>query len=146
MECPISVAILAQFFLQLRDTSIPGAIVMKILLIKVHGMEVKIAVSTLEAEARLEEWEPDIVVTDWLYEKESTLQWIGNISKNNNRLKLPVMMISEQDTIKDRQKALVNGVDEYLVKPFSLAELKLRLELLARRFQVQALTLRVSAK
>ena len=46
---------------------------------------------------------------------------------------LPVLMLTARDTLADRIKGFEQGADDYLVKPFSLKELKLRLTALTRR-------------
>jgi two-component system OmpR family response regulator len=45
----------------------------------------------------------------------------------------PIIMLTARDAIEDRVKGLDRGADDYLVKPFSLAELLARLRALARR-------------
>jgi two-component system OmpR family response regulator len=45
----------------------------------------------------------------------------------------PIIMLTARDAIEDRVKGLDRGADDYLVKPFSLAELLARLRALGRR-------------
>ena len=45
----------------------------------------------------------------------------------------PVIMLTARDSVADRVRGLDAGADDYLVKPFSLAELAARLRALARR-------------
>jgi two-component system OmpR family response regulator len=45
----------------------------------------------------------------------------------------PVLMLTARDAVADRVKGLDSGADDYLVKPFALAELHARLRSLARR-------------
>jgi two-component system, OmpR family, response regulator len=45
----------------------------------------------------------------------------------------PIIMLTARDAIEDRVRGLDQGADDYLVKPFSLAELLARLRALARR-------------
>jgi two-component system, OmpR family, response regulator len=45
----------------------------------------------------------------------------------------PIMMLTARDAIEDRVKGLDQGADDYLTKPFSLAELLARLRALVRR-------------
>jgi len=47
--------------------------------------------------------------------------------------KTPVLMLTARDAIQDRVDALDSGADDYLVKPFDLAELLARLRALIRR-------------
>src|SRR5581483_9146055 len=45
----------------------------------------------------------------------------------------PVLMLTARDAVSDRVEGLDSGADDYLVKPFALAELHARLRALARR-------------
>jgi two-component system, OmpR family, response regulator len=49
----------------------------------------------------------------------------------------PVLMLTARDAVADRVEGLDVGADDYLVKPFSLAELGARLRALARRGAVE---------
>ena len=46
---------------------------------------------------------------------------------------LPVLVLSARDALNDRLRSLDDGADDYLVKPFALAELLSRVRALARR-------------
>ena len=46
---------------------------------------------------------------------------------------VPVVMLTARDAVEDRVRGLDGGADDYLTKPFSLAELVARLRALARR-------------
>lgn len=46
---------------------------------------------------------------------------------------VPVLMLTARDTVTDRIAGLEQGADDYLVKPFSLRELKLRIDSIVRR-------------
>lgn len=48
-------------------------------------------------------------------------------------LQAPIIMLTARDTIDDKEAGFSAGADDYLVKPFSLRELKVRIEALARR-------------
>ncbi len=54
--------------------------------------------------------------------------------------KTPVLMLTARDTSVDRVRGLDTGADDYLVKPFDLAELLARLRALIRRTSGQATT------
>jgi two-component system, OmpR family, response regulator QseB len=58
---------------------------------------------------------------------------------------LPVLILTARDALDDRLTGLDCGADDYLVKPFALAELLSRIRALARRsfgFEGEAITLR----
>lgn len=44
-----------------------------------------------------------------------------------------IIMLTARDTIDDKEAGFAVGADDYLVKPFSLRELKIRIEALSRR-------------
>ncbi len=46
---------------------------------------------------------------------------------------VPVLMLTARDTLKDKISGFEQGADDYLIKSFSLKELKFRLEALTRR-------------
>ena len=50
---------------------------------------------------------------------------------------VPVLMLTARDAVEDRVRGLDGGADDYLTKPFSLAELTARLRALARRGPVE---------
>jgi DNA-binding response OmpR family regulator len=50
----------------------------------------------------------------------------------------PVLVLTARDTVEDRVRGLDAGADDYLVKPFELAELKARLRAIVRRSAGQA--------
>ena len=54
---------------------------------------------------------------------------------------LPVIILTARDSVEDRVRGLDLGADDYLSKPFSLAELEARVRALLRRGQGAAITL-----
>lgn len=51
---------------------------------------------------------------------------------------LPILILTARDTVAERVQGLDLGADDYLVKPFELAELRARIRALHRRSQGQA--------
>ena len=51
------------------------------------------------------------------------------------RSDLPVLMLTARDTLEDKLQGFEAGADDYLLKPFAMAELLVRLEALHRRSQ-----------
>src|SRR5215210_3572603 len=54
-----------------------------------------------------------------------------------DRLWAPIIMLTARDAVEDRVRGLDQGADDYLTKPFSLAELLARLRALSRRGAVE---------
>lgn len=70
-------------------------------------------------------------IFDWMLPRTTGVelcQWLRRRS-----LALPVLMLTAKDKVEDRITGLDSGADDYLVKPFSMAELLARLRALRRR-------------
>ncbi|PXW28138.1 heavy metal response regulator transcription factor [Paraburkholderia caballeronis] len=59
------------------------------------------------------------------------------MTKLGARTSTPVLFLSARGTLEDRLKGLDLGADDYLVKPFSFAELLARIRIILRRGQPQ---------
>lgn len=59
------------------------------------------------------------------------------MKKLGARIDTPVLFLSARSTLEDRLKGLDLGADDYLVKPFSFAELLARIRIILRRGQPQ---------
>ena len=55
--------------------------------------------------------------------------------RNELNVTTPVLMLTARDTLSDKAAGFDAGADDYLVKPFSLVELDMRLKALVRRAQ-----------
>lgn len=76
----------------------------------------------------------DAILLDWQLPDGSGVQWLRDLraQRGANRTR-PVLMLTARDRLSDRVQGLDAGADDYLVKPFELAELSARLRALARR-------------
>lgn len=84
----------------------------------------------------------NIIVLDILLPGSDGYSVLADIRQAGNpKREVAVLMLTALDTVEDRVRGLKRGADDYLVKPFSLAELVARLEALLRRSlpQTQAL-------
>jgi DNA-binding response OmpR family regulator len=83
-------------------------------------------------------------VFDWMLPGKSGIelcQWL-----RSHRHALPVLILTAKDQIEDRITGLDAGADDYLVKPFSMAELLARLRALRRRQpEIKPTTLQVGS-
>ncbi|MCS4295736.1 two-component system copper resistance phosphate regulon response regulator CusR [Comamonas sp. BIGb0152] len=57
----------------------------------------------------------------------------GVIRRFRERSQVPVLFLTARDSVEDRVKGLELGADDYLIKPFSYAELLARVRTLLRR-------------
>lgn len=73
----------------------------------------------------------DLVVLDLGLPGRDGLEILTNVREQ--RITVPVLILTARDTVSDRVAGLDAGADEYLVKPFAFAELLARLRALSRR-------------
>jgi two-component system OmpR family response regulator len=72
-----------------------------------------------------------VAVLDWNLPRQDGLSVLKLVRASGSVL--PILMITARDGLTDRVNGLDSGADDYLVKPFELAELKARLRNLVRR-------------
>lgn len=76
---------------------------------------------------------PDLIVLDWNLPDFSGVDICQRIRRGG--VTTPILMLTGHDDIADRVTALDAGVDDYLIKPFSIEELMARLRAMQRRAQ-----------
>ena len=74
---------------------------------------------------------PDLIILDWNLPDFSGIDICQRIRAGG--ITIPILMLTGHDEITDRVKALDAGVDDYLIKPFSIDELMARLRAMHRR-------------
>jgi DNA-binding response OmpR family regulator len=77
----------------------------------------------------------DLMVLDLMLPTLDGTEVCKRLRAENNDVR--ILMLTAKDAIEDRVQGLEAGADDYLVKPFSFAELLARVKALARR-QIQA--------
>ena len=78
----------------------------------------------------------DVVVLDWMLPDASGIAWLRRL-RDGERSATPVLMLTARASEVDRVQGLDAGADDYLVKPFSAAELVARVRALLRRVRPQ---------
>jgi two-component system phosphate regulon response regulator PhoB len=86
-----------------------------------------------EAELRLAEQMPDLVLLDWMLPGLSGVELCRRIRARKETERLPVIMLTARGEEADRVRGLATGADDYVVKPFSVPELVARVGALLRR-------------
>ena len=74
----------------------------------------------------------DAIVLDWMLPRMNGADLLQAL-RQQVRKTVPVLMLTARDRTEDKVHALRAGADDYLVKPFELAELEARLEAQVRR-------------
>ncbi|HEX8917638.1 MAG TPA: response regulator transcription factor [Chloroflexota bacterium] len=92
---------------------------------------IQTAVDGAEALSVIEAAQPDLVILDVLMPGIDGLEVARRLRSTGNRV--PILMLTARETVDDRVAGLDAGADDYLVKPFALAELLARVRALLRR-------------
>jgi two-component system response regulator MprA len=99
--------------------------------LRLAGYEVDLAQDGRDALDQLAERSPDAIVLDILMPGVDGLEVCRRLRAAGDRV--PILMLTARDAVRDRVEGLDAGADDYLVKPFALEELKARLRALLRR-------------
>lgn len=92
------------------------------------------AVDTLRAaEAALRAEIPHIIILDWMLPDGNGVQLLAMLRRDARYRHLPILMLTARSSEADITKGLETGANDYLTKPFSVAELQARLKALLRR-------------
>ncbi|HEY8330569.1 Transcriptional activator protein CzcR [compost metagenome] len=94
------------------------------------GYLVEVALNGLDGLHLIQESEFDLIILDVMLPGLDGWQLLQVIRR---RLPTPVLFLTARDAVEDRVKGLELGADDYLVKPFSYAELLARVRTLLRR-------------
>lgn len=95
------------------------------------GYQVDAVADSQQAIAYASSHEYDIIVLDLMLPKDSSLLVLHEIRESNREVE--ILILSARDQIHDRVTALIQGANDYLVKPFSFDELHQRIQGLVRR-------------
>ena len=86
-----------------------------------------------EALILAEEAKPDLVVLDWMLPELSGIEVARRLRARGQSRNVPIVMLTARGEETDRVRGLDTGVDDYIVKPFSMVELLARLRAVMRR-------------
>jgi DNA-binding response OmpR family regulator len=79
----------------------------------------------------------DVLILDLMLPGMDGLQVCENI-RQKALLHIPILMLTARDTVDDKVTGFARGADDYLTKPFALAELEVRCQALSRRHSLHS--------
>jgi len=98
-----------------------------------EGFSVTVATNGEEALLKAEEDQPDLIVLDWMLPSVSGIEVCRRLKAQKQTRAVPVVMLSARSEERDRVRGLDTGADDYVIKPYSVAELVARLRAMLRR-------------
>jgi len=99
--------------------------------LRYEGFEVEEAATGRDALAAVVRLEPDLVVLDWMLPDVEGIE-VGRRLRERG-FKTAILFLTAKDAVENKVEALRAGGDDYVTKPFSLAELVARVQAILRR-------------
>jgi two-component system OmpR family response regulator len=96
-----------------------------------EGYAVDIAADGEDGLFKAESWEYDAIVLDLMLPAVDGWEILRRLRRANKTV--PVLILTARDAVADRVRGLDSGADDYVTKPFDLAELLARIRALVRR-------------
>jgi two-component system, OmpR family, phosphate regulon response regulator PhoB len=113
--------------------------------LEAEGYAVDTAARGDEAEVKLKEAAPDLVVLDWMLPGMSGIELCRRLRARSETERLPIIMLTARGEESERIRGLATGADDYIVKPFSVPELLARIRALLRRARPERVAARLAA-
>jgi len=101
--------------------------------LRYEGFEVDEATGGRDALRAVAEREPDLVVLDWMLPDLEGIE-VGRRMRERG-FKSAILFLTAKDAVENKVEALRAGGDDYVTKPFSLAEIVARVQAILRRTQ-----------
>ncbi|AVP36385.1 DNA-binding response regulator [Staphylococcus felis] len=90
-----------------------------------------------DALAYLEHYDIDIAIVDIMMNGMDGFELCQTLKYD---YEYPVIMLTARDALSDKERAFLAGTDDYVTKPFEVAELIFRIKAVLRRYQIQTST------
>jgi len=81
------------------------------------------------------EEKPALIILDWMMPGLSGIDLCRELKRDKDLRETPILMLTARGEEADKVRGLDSGADDYLVKPFSIAELLARVRAMLRRAQ-----------
>lgn len=101
--------------------------------IQAEGFQVMTAEAGDIALEMVRETPPDVIVLDWMLPHVSGIEVCRQLKMSAETARIPVIMLSARSEEVDKIRGLETGADDYVTKPYSVAELLARLRTQLRR-------------
>jgi len=101
--------------------------------LEAEGFEVEQAFRGDDADVRLKEITPDLLLLDWMLPGLSGIELCRRLRTRAETQRMPIIMLTARGEETERVRGLSTGADDYVVKPFSVPELVARVKAMLRR-------------
>jgi len=105
--------------------------------LEAEGYDVEVIARGDDAELRLHETTPDLLILDWMLPGLSGIELCGRLRLRDETENMPVIMLTARSEESERVRGLSTGADDFVVKPFSVPELMARIKAMLRRLSTR---------
>lgn len=97
------------------------------------GFDVSTAPDGEEGQLKAIELDPDAIILDWMLPSKSGIEVCRELKRAEATREIPILMLTARGEEADKVRGLDTGADDYVVKPYSVAELLARVRAMIRR-------------
>ncbi len=108
--------------------------------LKKEGFEVDTFTGALDTLELIENYKPDLIITDWLKFELDGLELCKKLKLNPATSSIPIIILSEKNEEVDIVTALEMVAEDYITKPFRMKELTTRIKKVLKREILKAHT------
>lgn len=101
------------------------------------GFQMTEAADAVDAQERLAERLPDLILMDWMLPGTSGIDLARRLKRDEYTRDVPIIMLTARGEEEDKIGGLEAGADDYVTKPFSPRELVARIKAVLRRAQTE---------
>jgi two-component system, OmpR family, alkaline phosphatase synthesis response regulator PhoP len=94
--------------------------------------EITVTVDGADTLAKVEEFQPDLVLLDIAVPKSSGFEVCKTLKRNSNTRQIMILMVADLNETGDIERAVEAGCDDFLSKPVNKVELVNRVEILLK--------------
>jgi DNA-binding response OmpR family regulator len=102
-------------------------------ILREEGYQPVTAADADEGLRAIEACAPDLIFLDVMMPGKDGLTWCGELKRDARYARIPIVLLSARGQESDRDQALALGAADFLTKPYSPHELKLRVRQLIGR-------------
>lgn len=101
--------------------------------LQAEGFKIRQAMDGEEGLLQVQEDPPDLIILDWMLPEVPGIEVCRRLRARAETKHVPIIMLTARGEEQDRIRGLNIGADDYILKPFSIAEVIARVHALLRR-------------
>ncbi len=91
--------------------------------LKLDDFDVRVAENGVTALEKVRQNKPDLILLDWMMPEMDGLQILSELKNDSTTEDIPVFMLTAKGMMSDVGRALYEGANDYITKPFDPMEL-----------------------